>query len=1223
MKLIQVQIADSLNKAFQKQSLKRSNIELLKTELTKVFNYIDDNQDEDYHKNIISDFLKAVYYRDKYIINVNKKQDLVIRLGNSTKDNVGILLEFKKPSETRDMISFEKPNSKAFQQLLFYYLRERIDNNNHSIKHLIATNFFEWYIFDEVWFEKNIFRNTKLINEYEEFKLSGHDTKFFYEQIAAKYIDLIDKDLECTYFNLKDYQQLLNPTGFKNPSDLNVDDTKLINLYKILSPEHLLKLPYANDSNQLNKEFYDELLHILGLEEVKNGSKRTIERIQKDKNEGSLIENTIQIILSRKKLQNIENIESFGDTTENQIYSIGLELCITWLNRILFLKLLEGQLVKYHKGNLNYTFLNSQKIRNFDELEELFFDVLAIPIQNRIKHINEKFGNLPYLNSSLFEITDLEDDTIRISEIKSRLEMPIFSSTVLKDKNEKRKTGSMNTLQYLFEFLNSFNFSSEDTAEIQEENKTIISASVLGLIFEKLNGYKDGSFFTPGFITMYICRETLRRAVVQKFNDANLPNFKNMADFEELKESIDFKNKQEREKANQIINSLRICDPAVGSGHFLVSALNEIIAIKSELQILSFADGSRIKQIDIIAENDELIITDQETKEHFSYHVSDKHTPIKELQQLQETLFNEKRIIIENCLFGVDINPKSVMICRLRLWIELLKNAYYTAESNYLQLETFPNIDINIKSGNSLISKFDNGLNIFERAAILDLIKEYKINVNEYKNCTDYNRKDNIKKQINRLKTELEKFAIPQDKSYREFLAKQKEFELLKNVNWSNGQVKEKMITLSAELLELETKYLENYKKVYFNSFEWAIEFPEILSDDGNFTGFNVVIGNPPYIGIEDIKADFRRFYETIYKTATGRFDLYSLFIEKVTKIINNKGTFGFIIPGKFLNNKQFVAARKLISNNHHSVNVAEIEEKVFNEAQVNSAIVIYYYETERRVYKAQKISKSEIINISNVPIASILQDKENIFKIDINEINENLLKKIEIGCKKIKEIGEVRDGIVAGLLKDILFVETKKNKNSFPLYFGKNVQRYKILESQTFVDYRIEFMKEQEFIRKQGSEPGLRMRKPEIFEREKILTRFVAKEIIAAFDGKNRYYEHTLHSTYIFDEKFKSKYVLSLFNSRLFKFYYQKTYSNGGNIFPQVRIASIENLPIKIIDLKTQDKIIEIVDKILIEKQNNTNSDTTILENQIDNLVYKIYDLTPEEIKIVEHATT
>jgi len=132
-----------------------------------------------------------------------------------------------------------------------------------------------------------------------------------------------------------------------------------------------------------------------------------------------------------------------------------------------------------------------------------------------------------------------------------------------------------------------------------------------------------------------------------------------------------------------------------------------------------------------------------------------------------------------------------------------------------------------------------------------------------------------------------------------------------------------------------------------------------------------------------------------------------------------------------------------------------------------------------------------------------------------------------------------------------------------------------------------------------------------------------VAKEIIATFDDKHRYYEHTLHSTHILDEKFKTKYVLSVFNSKLLKFYYQKTFSNGGNIFPQVRIASIENLPIKIIDLKTQDKIIQIVDKILIEKQNNVNSDTKKLENQIDELIYKIYDLTPEEIKIVENATT
>jgi type II restriction/modification system DNA methylase subunit YeeA len=135
-------------------------------------------------------------------------------------------------------------------------------------------------------------------------------------------------------------------------------------------------------------------------------------------------------------------------------------------------------------------------------------------------------------------------------------------------------------------------------------------------------------------------------------------------------------------KANEVINSLRICDPAVGSGHFLVSALNEIISIKAELGILADQQGNSISGYEIEIINDELIITDPKTN-ILEYKLQNGKPLNKEIQRLQKALFHEKQTIIENCLFGVDINPNSVKICRLRLWIELLKNAYYKEESNF------------------------------------------------------------------------------------------------------------------------------------------------------------------------------------------------------------------------------------------------------------------------------------------------------------------------------------------------------------------------------------------------------------------------------------------------------------------------------------------------------------------------------------------------------------
>ena len=160
-------------------------------------------------------------------------------------------------------------------------------------------------------------------------------------------------------------------------------------------------------------------------------------------------------------------------------------------------------------------------------------------MRERSPALKEHFSRIPYLNSSLIETTELEKKSVSISGLDDGLELPLLKQTVLKIKNSdgKRKTGSMTTLRYLFEFLDAYDFSSEGSPEVQDDDKTLINASVLGLIFEKINGYKDGSFFTPGFITMYMSRETIRRAVIQKFNEQYKWDFD---DFTALNNQVDY-----------------------------------------------------------------------------------------------------------------------------------------------------------------------------------------------------------------------------------------------------------------------------------------------------------------------------------------------------------------------------------------------------------------------------------------------------------------------------------------------------------------------------------------------------------------------------------------------------------------------------------------------------------------------------------------------------------
>ena len=563
MKLNQLSPGKALNKAFLKVKVSRDEIDRFKSQFALLLKNIKETEKEheEYYKNLVSDFLKRTYYDPDYFINIKKHNDLVIRNGKNVKNSVGVIIEAKKPDNKAEMLKQDSLNAKAFHELILYYLRERISGNNSEIRHLIATNIHEWYIFDAEVFEKAFAQNRELTEKFRDFedkKFTDNSTDYFYREIARPAVEEIKTEIEFTYIDISEYEKLLK-------SDEKEDANRLIRLFKLLSPVHLLKLPFSNDSNTLDKKFYAELLHIIGLTETKDGGKKLIERKKEgERDPGSLLENTVKELEDQNKISLSENPEQFGDTEQDRLFNTGLELSITWMNRLLFLKLLEAQLLTYHKGDKSYFFLNYNKIRDFNVLNTLFFDVLAKTADTRNENVKQNFEKVPYLNSSLFDRTELEKQTLLISDLKSEKELPLLKSTVLKDKNGKQLTGELNTLEYIFRFLDSYDFASEGAEEIQEERKSLISASVLGLIFEKINGYKDGSFFTPGFITMYMCSETIRRAVVQKFDEIKGWNCK---EFDDLKDKIDT-DKDNRKEANEIVNSLKICDPRLGQDIF-------------------------------------------------------------------------------------------------------------------------------------------------------------------------------------------------------------------------------------------------------------------------------------------------------------------------------------------------------------------------------------------------------------------------------------------------------------------------------------------------------------------------------------------------------------------------------------------------------------------------------------------------------------------------------
>ena len=1205
MILQEITLKKSLNKAYRLVKPKRPDIELFKGNLIKLLGQIDEKESEENVKIHLMDFLKDTWYKQDYLVATKGRTDFVIHTGKEAKTPSGVLFEVKRPMNKADMITRQNFNAKAMHELILYYLRERINEKNIDIRQLVITNIYEWFIFDVSVFEKFFAKNAKLVKAFKDWdsgqKVSSN-TDLFYKEIAKPFLDELKEDISFTWFDIREYEKPLMNND-------KADDNKLIALFKIFSPIHLLKIQFANDSNSLDKGFYSELLHIIGLEEVKEGSKKIIRRKPEGKRDGgSLLENTITILDLEDSFRKMPDISTYGENRQERLFNLSLELCITWINRVLFLKLLEAQLIKYHKGDQSYKFLNYTKISQYDELYKLFFQVLAKKQSDRTEAINKKFGNIPYLNSSLFEISELEDQTIKINSLDDALDLDLYSGTVLRDSKNKPIAKCLNGLQYLFDFLEAYDFASEGSEEIQEDSKTLINASVLGLIFEKINGYKDGSIFTPGFITMYMCRQTIRLAVLQKFKDAygwqcdsfgDLRNY--MADRRSSKDVLEF---------NALINSMHLCDPAVGSGHFLVSSLNEIISIKAELGILADDKGVRLSGYDIEIENDELIVTYNEGQDIFEYQVNNGSIN-KETQRVQKSLFHEKQTIIENCLFGVDINPNSVKICRLRLWIELLKNAYYTEETKFKELETLPNIDINIKCGNSLISRFSLDADLSKALKSIKYnIDQYKGFVHDYKNAHDKELKRGLEQIINSIKND---FRVEISNNSKEFKDLSKSKGELINLTMQTGLFektpKEKKeydleVKTLTEKISKQESLIEDIKTnaIYRNAFEWRFEFPEVLDKDGNFEGFDVIVGNPPYVSSKSFNKNLIDFLSKNYFTSQYQLDLYVSFIEKGVTLLKRNALISFITPNSWLKNITFTKCREFLLNNVQFVTIFPNLENVFEEASVDTLIFIATKETGDASINVYNFL-NQAPNFKHVINQSRFQNNDRlVFDVESGGETNAILEKIRLKSIKLQDIAEITRGVnpydkyrgqSEETIKNKVYHSDHKKDNTFlPEIRGKHVNSYSYnWDGKHFISYGdwLAAPREMKYFE------GLRLIMRQVLG-EKLNSTLISEKFIidqSVFIAKPlKEYEEYFYA------------VQGLLASKLISTYFKYSSNEFDALFPKIKIGEFRELPVYKDLKKVNSGLKDLVKKILSLKKENKNADTLTLEKQIDDII-------------------
>lgn len=1099
----------------------------------------EDKESEEHCKNILKDFLNGAF---KYNCNTKGKIDLTIKYEGDIK----AIIETKNYDNKTEMIKDNDYYYKSFYQSVLYYYQSRKNiNKDMTVEHIIITDFENIYLFLRSDFEY-LTANKQIINFFNVKKIDTN-TKDFYNSSKA-ILEKINREV----------------VGYK--INLFEDNAEII--FKFLSPYNICSLKTNNDFNIISNTFYREIIYMMGLEETKD------KKLVLNKVDNTLIKLTMDIL--DEDLKGEEKFET------------ALKLNILWINRILFLKILEAQLRVFRDDN-NLHILNYNEIVDYSFLYTLFFKVLAKSKERRITENkeNEYYKHIPYLNSSLFEETE-EEKINSITKLNNSLKMKIMSGSVLyKDRDFDKK--ELNFLEYILRFLNCYIFNAiNDSSNINKN--TIIKSSILGLVFERLNGYKDGSHFTPPAITMYMAKYSIEKSIVNKFNkffkDAN---FKNI---DEIKIYVDANIHKIKEQVKYILDSITIIDPACGSGHFLVACLNELIKIKSYLHVLS-------NEIKVDIEDDELVINYINGAE-YKYNMEGGN--ISEIKQkIQKILFEAKKHIINNQLYGVDINPNSVNICRLRLWIELLKSSYYLENNGadkYIDLEILPNLEFKVLSANSLIELEEKEGNNNLKLAYdkTELVK----NMREYFNA-DFETKKEIRKKVLKLL-----------KEYSQYNTKLKDynpFDMLKS----------------------------------YDFFDSEIMF--------GIDSFDIVIMNPPYFQLTGKHKYLHYFEKGKNKTA----DIYQLFMETaLNKLLSQMGVVSAVVSNKWMRAGYGERTREFLYNNSYVFEIIDLGANWFESATVDTNIITYAKDREKQdKIEAYKISKCENIELNkNEKDNFIFTSKDYGAWIILNKTEKDILEKV----KKFKPLKDWNINIYRGILtgfneafiideetKNKLILEDKKSKEIIkPLLRGRDIKRYSydfknlylictfpalnidISDYQAIEKYLKSFGKRLE----QSGEIGCRKKTIhkwfemqdtiayyKDFEKFKIVWKEMGSSPAFTLDNKNYYANDTCRI--ITGDNLH--YLVAIFNSKCWDFIFKKFYAGGGLGDEGFRYKSEFMLDTAIpeIDKKTEKEIINLVEKVIEGKKKGI--DTREFEVEIDKIIYKLYDLTEEEVGIIE----
>jgi len=934
------------------------------------------------------------------------------------------------------------------------------------------------------------------------------------------------------------------------------------------------------------------------------------------------------------KAQYNKFLQQLSDNKQNRDYVKKL------LGRLVFLQFLQkkgwmgvpASRSDWEGGDKNYL---SHLIERYEGNDRLLSDVLEYLFFNTLNEKREgdiadaRLGEnikIPYLNGGLFEKDSID---------KLDIDFPYSN------------------FKELMDFFAMYNFTIDENDP--DDSEVGIDPEMLGHIFENLlEDNKDkGAFYTPKEIVQYMCRQSVIQ-FLKTHTDSNFhPAIESLISSRKVNEI--FQEKENALKIYNLLKSIKVCDPAIGSGAFPMGILNVLFHARQLLYGFT----------------------------------RDKHT---------FSHAEVKREIIQENIFGVDIEQGAVDIARLRFWLALVVDEEIP--------QPLPNLDYKIVCGDSLLNRNPLDAPIMNVFAVYNknkkdedkiTLSKYQALIRDYLNTSDHTVKDRYKTLISEIKscfkTELEdkmRFYTREEKKlikkyfmYLDVSSNMKNlFDDRKDENGLSSKAKKELDKIR-KAIESKSQYANTvkYDKLYKNAFEWRYEFPSLLDDNGDFKGFDLVIGNPPYLriqGIREVNPDFADELVEKYKSATGSFDLYVTFVERGLQIINGSGIVNYIMPVKWTNSAFGKGLRELVSNKTSQI-ISFGAYQVFN-ASTYTALQWFtpnckelaYYELDRNLTTNEELG-AYLNSLNDESKATIKSGKLNkdAWVLTVGD-TLSILNQLELHPRRISDVFEKIFQGLATSKDDVYFLYECTEDNGMvngyskylghyisierglvkPLLKGEDVHRYEHLSTDRFVVFPYKlgngkanlysekelseffpngyaYLKECEEVLR-GREKG-RLKDDDfwfkyiypknlvLFDNEKLVAPEISLGGNFAYDEHGEFYSTTKIYGYIKNKDIKEgyKFWLALFNSKLFWFFIKNTgYVLRGGYYT-FKTNYIDPFPVpKTISSKAEKLVSVLCDYVLFIKSQDTNLSDLVsnklisdfFERIIDGCIYEIY---------------